>query len=412
MINSERNLFYSLYHSFKVTLNTWADRILEICNKIIEGAYQLPWPAVQTGLEGMARVVGDLNRLFQEFPRRAAYKLSDVNLTIVYVGDVENIAEIQHLFYAGKDVVPQELGRIALWRLPAHRERWWAEGVDLVVGESSHISPYWPQTPLRFSVPGWVQQVLDLPDDLESLLSSRRMKDIRKSLTRAQKANFSWYFSQSKEDFDHFYYKMYVPYIKERHNSRARVSSYQDLWQEFVRGGLIVVTQNNTQVGGELSRIRDKTCFAIEGGVLDSNPDLLRGGIIVSRDWYTMDWAHRQGARIYDMGPTRPWLSNGVFYYKARWGAKATRLKSIYKVWTFLTRDPSLELQQHINQIGFISEIKGKFYATLLDTDRLSLPTSEIDKQLSTVQKQGLDGLLVVSANRRRIIPVVNSTTE
>jgi len=45
-----------------------------------------------------------------------------------------------------------------------------------------------------------------------------------------------------------------------------------------------------------------------------------------------------------------------------------------------------------------------------LDNDQSPLSTSEIDQQLSTVQGQGLDGLLVVSANRWRVIPVANST--
>jgi len=365
----------------------------------------------KSGLEKMARLVGNMSRLFQEFPRRTVYKLSGTNWTIVFVGKgarAENIAEIQHLFFAGEKMTPQKIGRIALWRLPTQCQHWWAEGVDLIVGESSRISPYWPQTPLRFSVPGWVQQVVELPDDLDNLLGNHMKHNVR----HAQKANFSWYFSQSKEDFDHFYYKMYVPYIKDRYGSRALMASYTSQWQKFVRGGLIVITQNDTPVGGLVCYIRNKTCYAMDGGVLDGNPDFLKKGIYILFDWFSINWAHQRGVRVFDMGNTRPWRSNGVFDYKSRWRSKVVRTRRIYGVWIFLAQNMPLTLQEHINQIGFISEVKGKFYATLLDTEQLPLSIAEIDRQLSMAQKEGLDGLLLVSANRRRVIPVVTSTGE
>jgi hypothetical protein len=239
------------------------------------------------------------------------------------------------------------------------------------------------------------------------------MEDVRHNLNRAKKANFSWYFSRTKEDFDHFHYRMYLPYIKERHGPRALIASYEDQWRRwFVRGGLIVVTQNNTRVAGGLSYMRHKTCFGIETGVLDSNPDLLKQGIKISCDWFTINWAHQQGAQVLDMGGSRPWRSDGVFFYKSHWGAKVVRRRRIHAVWTFLAQDLPATLQKHINQIGFISEVKGKFYATLLDTDHLPVTTAQIDQQLSTAQKEGLDGLVVVSANRQRVIPIVNSTTQ
>jgi len=228
---------------------------------------------------------------------------------------------------------------------------------------------------------------------------------VRHNLNRAQKSDFSWYFSQTKEDFDIFYYNMYLPYIKERHGQRALVASYQDQWHRwFSKGGLVVITQNKRPVGGLICYIKGNICFAVEVGVLNSDPDLLKQGIKISADWFAINWAYQQGAKIYDMGGTRSWCSDGVFTAKSRWRSKVIRRKRIYGSLTFLVQNPSPSLQEYINKLAFISEIDGKFRVVRIESAPNSITDANVDKELSTIKKQGLDGLVVVSANSEPII--------
>lgn len=403
-ISGKNNALRTLYQKIKGWFNYLLDRTVDLSNMFLMDIYALPWPKAQIFVQYTARNVGDLCWLIHDFPRLPAYKLAGPNWTIAFVGRDESLQEICHLFFED-EVKPQELGRVALWKLSNRVRQWLAADVNLVICELSRTYPGLPQAPIRFSVPNWIHQSLTLPEPLETLLEGKRIKSVRHNLNRAEKANFGWYFSQAREDFEHFHYNMYLPYIKSRHGSRALVANYQDQWNRwFCRGGLIIVTQNNKQVGGLLCFIKGNTCFAVEIGILDSNPDLIRDGIKISADWFAINWAYQQGARIYDMGGTRPWRSDGVFISKSRWRAKVVRRKKIYSTWTFLAQDLPLRLQTHLNRIGFISETDGKFYATLLQPEPDVLTESQVKKELAAVDRQGLDGVVIVSAHTQPIV--------
>jgi hypothetical protein len=397
-----KSMMRKLYIRAKSWLNYCLSRIIDLCDMILMDAYRLPWPAAQSMAKHIARCIGDVSWLVRAFPRLSAYRLIGADWTIIFVGGDVDLLEVSHLFFEEK-VDQQELGKVALWQLSAQAQQWLAEGVDLVVCELGRIHPRSKAT-FTFTVPIWIQQILTLPEPLESFLSGRHIKSVRHNLNRAQKAGFSWYFSKSKKDFDHFHYNMYLPYIRNRHEERALIAPYKDQWQRwFVRGGLIVVTQNDARVGGLLCYVKGDTCFAIEVGVLGGDPDLIGQGIKISSDWFAINWAYQQGARTYDMGGTRPWRSDGVFIYKSRWRAKVVRRRRIYGVWTFIAQNLSPALRDHINRLGFISEIDGKFYGVLLNGDTDSTET-DVNQELLAVGKQGLDGLVIISADSKPII--------
>ncbi|MEW6405985.1 MAG: hypothetical protein AB1649_29720, partial [Chloroflexota bacterium] len=109
--------------------------------------------------------------------------------------------------------------------------------------------------------------------------------------------------------------------------------------------------------------------------------------------------------KVFDMGGTRAWRSNGSFASKQRWGAQVVRRKKIYSTWAFLADNLSPSLQDYINQLGFISEIDGKFYRVLLDTEAAPAPETNLQNEFATSVSEGIDGLLVISPGRHQIIP-------
>jgi hypothetical protein len=388
-----------LYRWGKGRINYCLDRIIDLCNMVLMDAHQFPWPAVQSIAQTIARYVGDISWLLRDFPRLSAYKLMGADWTVIFVGGDVGLREICHLFF-DTEVDQQEVGRIALWRLSAQTRKWLAEGVDLVVCELSRIHPRPPRAALTFIVPTRIQQIFTIP---ETLIPSRR--GIRRIVEKAQKAGFTYRFSQSKADFGHFYYHMYLPFIKSRHGDLVQIAPYRDQWRRwFTRGGLILVNQDGKSVAGVLCYLANDTCFATEGGILEANPHLFRQGIYTFLVWCAMVWGHDQGAKIFDLGGTRARRSNGSFTFKRSWGAQVARRRRIYGVWTFLAQNLSPSLQNYLNKLGFIGEIDEKFYGVLLSADAASISEAQINKELSTIKKQGLDGLAVVLANSKPVI--------
>jgi hypothetical protein len=393
-----------LYRRVKVWLNYRLDRIIDLCDLVLMDAYRLPWPAGHSVAKHIARYVGDFSWLLRTFPRLPAYKLIGANWTIIFVGGDQGLLEICQLFFP-EEITEQELGRIALWRLSAQTKQWLVEGNDLVVCELGRIHPALPKAPITFTVPIWIQQILTIPDPLETLISGKRFATKRHRLNKAQRAGFSFRFSQSKTDFDYFHHHMYLPYVKARHGHLALVAPHQDQWQRwFVRGGLVLVTQHDKPVAGVLCYIANDTCFDVERGVFEADPQLFKQGIDTVITWYAINWARDQGAKIHDMGGTHAWRSNGSFNTKRRWGARVVKRKRIHGAWTFLAQNLSPSLQTRINELGFISEIDGKFYGILLSIDPTSITETDVDKKSSAMKRQGLGGLVVISANSKPIV--------
>jgi hypothetical protein len=256
------------------------------------------------------------------------------------------------------------------------------------------------QAPIAFKVPSWIHQALALPEPLESLLLGNQMKSVRHNLNRASKGQFSWYFSRAQEDFDHFYYNMYLPHIKSRHHERALLATYEDQRQRwFSHGGLVMVTQGEKPVGGVICYVKNKTCYAVEMGILNSDPDLIQNGIKISSDWFAINWGYQQGARTYSMGATRSWRSDGIFITKSRWRAQVTKRQKIYEVWHFLAKSLPPALQDYINAIGFIVEVDSKFFGLILENRSTGCTALDLSQEAKRAQKEGLAGVAFVSPN-------------
>lgn len=394
----------TLYRQSKSWFNYLCDRVIDYANLFLTDNYGLPWPQSQKMVHRVARFIGELSWLLRSFPRLPAYKLIGENWVIIFVGREQELSQARHLFFQNEDITPHQLERVALWHLAVQTEQWLAEGVDLIICELSRICPWKPKAPVTFTTPDWIDQVLYLPEPLETILFGKQMRTVRNNLNNSLKAGFSWYFSHDKKDFDHFHYQMYLPYIRARHGDRALLASYQDQWRRwFTRGGLLMLTQNNAPIGGVICYTHNQTCFVVELGVLNGNLDLVESGFKTAMDWFAMNWAYQQGIRIYDMGGSRPWQCDGVFFTKSRWRPKVVRRKKIYGVWTFLAHSLSPALQNHLNKLGPISEIEGKFYGVWLSECPTSLQQGELQDKVAGFHNQGLAGLALVSAGTTTI---------
>ena len=78
--------------------------------------------------------------------------------------------------------------------------------------------------------------------------------------------------------------------------------------------------------------------------------------------------------------------------------------QKIYSIWTFLAQDLPPSLRDHMNRLGFISEIDGRFYGVVLGSTTDSVTETEVSQELLAVEKQGLDGLVIVSAKAKPMV--------
>jgi hypothetical protein len=371
---------------------------------VLTDVYQLPWSTLQHVAHYMARLIGNMAWLLFQFPALSAYRLSGAKWTIIFVGTRENsLKQICHLFFE-EEFVQEKLGKISMFKLSVKTRKWQAEGVDLIVCELGCLFPNRPTANITFTTPIMIHQVVPIPENLEMLLSGKKLASIRNKVNRGKRLGFEYRFSQSLADFDNFHYNMYLPFIKSRHGDLASISSYEMQRRWFVKGGLLLVIHNEKPVAGSLCLTGSDTYYAMEMGVLEGNAELIRMGIVPILKWYAIGWAHKNELRIYNMGPSHALSSNPAFTSKRRWGARVVKQKRIDAKWTFLASKVSHQLRSHLNKLGFVTEIDEKFYRVFLETDNSVGTQAVANDELLAAEKEGLDGLVVISADSEPVI--------
>jgi hypothetical protein len=394
------------FRQTKAWLYSLFDWLIRLGDSWLYAVPSISWPTGRTVVRPIARFLGDSGWLLRDLFRLSAYKATGQSWTVVFVGRDKERLMVQHLLFPDQEVEWCEIGRLAQWSLPSQSEKWLSEGVDLVICELSRIFPLSPRTAYKLSVPTLIRQVVAVPEKVETLIAGGKMLNIRNRLNRAQKNGFGYTFSRSPADYDYFYHRMYAPYIGARHKSRARIAAHDGyMRQAFHRGGLLLVTQNGRAVAGALLQTRGDTCYQVEIGVLDADDRLLIDHHVnVLTYWYNLLWASSQGARNVDFGGSRSWNSNGVLRFKAQWKARVTSFESAHNAWHVYARKLSPALQDRINKIGFITELKGGFYSVLVHPDASPPDDAALRQMLADAARQGLKGLVVLTPNRKPMI--------
>ncbi len=384
---------YKVYRRIKAALDYGLDRIVELCNLVLTDYYYVRRAATRRAARRLATGVGDACSFLRSLPRVPAYRLSGADWKIVFVGSDNGRQEICHRLL-GDGADQQALGRFSLWRLGRHTRDWLDGDADMVVYESSRFRPWTPHAPVAFTVPCWIQMELAVPERLEALTADR---GFRSRIPRAQKAGFLYHFTQAADDFEYFYEAMYLPFVRERHANLALVMPYADLLRWFRRGGLLLVTRGDQRLAGSVCYTAGDTCHLMEQGVLGADPHIWQQGINAFLFWASTCWAHEQGARIINMGGTRPLRSDGSLNKKQRWGARPARRNCICPEWTFLARELPPALQDHINRLGFLTSVGGRYYGVFLSAGSPAVNDAIIQQETLTARREGLDGLAVVS---------------
>jgi hypothetical protein len=352
----------------------------------------------------MAWRIGDVAWLLFQFPALSAYKITGAKWTITFVGTRESsLKQVCHLFFE-EEFDQEQLGEISLWKLSAQSQKWLSEDVDLVICELGRLYPYRPKAAINFTIPILINQIINIPEKVETILKGGKFKEIRRIVNKGKRLGFKYRFSQSLADFDNFYYNMYLPFIKSRHGDLATITPYEIQRRWFNRGGVLLVTQHDKPIAGVLCCRGKDTYYSIELGILDACPKLFQLGTSSILKWHEITWAQDQGAKTFNMGSTSAWCSNPVFTFKRRWGARVVRRQRIYGTLTILGSRLSARLRNHLNRLEFITEVDGKFYRVLLASENSSGTETVVNKKLLAAKKEGLDGLLVLSTDSQPVI--------
>ncbi len=329
-------------------------------------------------------------------------------LTVSYAGLGYASPFLQKLLFT-EEPSEREICRIPVWNLSKQVD---SLSSDLTIIEASkYLTRKLPRRG-SISLPFRVYHSLDVQREWKDLRGGFRETTRKNDLRRIRKYGYECTLSRSQEDLEMFYHTMYVPTTAARHGQLASIDPIETLYQYFRHGFLLLIKRDGRIVSGGLCSIQQKTVSIALSGVINSNRQLRREGAVAAIHYSLIRWANEEGYQTVNLGACWPFLNNGIFQYKRKWGATvAIPSREHKRIWIRIQRDtPAVRQYMKDNPCVVVGE-RGELQG-LVVTDNLDSVTTEVrarwQKRYAT---PGLHDLLVRSIADFLEGPVIGEST-
>lgn len=359
-----------------------------------------------------ARWIGHAGALIRDLPGLQVYILSGGDWSVAFIGKRYGLKTFRDLL-SGQIESEEELGLIQFWKMNSCINSMLDGTADMVIVESGLLLSPERNEHCLFKVPSWINQVMRIDRPMKELLAGNRKEPVRRKIRKLKEAGFSSRITRDPVDFRNFYTSMYLPFVKNRHEGLAVVTSAEELWTLWIKkhnGVLVLVTRDGKDIAGMICSLVDDTCYSVEGGVLNADPELFRSGVWAYVNGACIEWGQNAGAKYFNFGSSRAWRSNQVFESKRRWGTQTTPKRRATPHCTFLAKTIKPQLKSFINDTGFICEYEDQLFGVRILDARCNLDELDgttIGELQREAQRYGMDGMLAATPEpvKHRYIP-------
>jgi len=239
-----------------------------------------------------------------------------------------------------------------------------------------------------FKIPIWMQMGIDITRPEEIL--KKKPGDRR----RIRKYNLTYEIGKKPEQFNDFYYNMYLPQTKKRHKDAAEVYEYDYFKDIFSRSEILFVKKEGTPLAGTLIEYRKGKVKLSVGGVKDGNIEYLKYGIDAASYYYAAMEMRKKNYKYMDVGEVRPILRDGLTQFKISLGAEIRPRYFAGKehLRLILLKDsPGLKIFLEQNPFVYYSKKQKPFRAIFWDDNRYASEI-KLKRDLKTANCKGLVG--------------------
>jgi len=165
-----------------------------------------------------------------------------------------------------------------------------------------------------------VLQSLDISDSWDNIRRLFHENPIETE-RKIRKYRLSSKISNSIEDFDLFYHRMYLPVIEKQHKTTPVIVSYPELKDIFLNGFLLLVMGEGKAIAGGLCFRKGSALIFEKIGVLDAGETYLKKGAQPAVYYFVIRHAKDIGLQKVDLTTSRSFLNDGVYRHKRERGA-------------------------------------------------------------------------------------------
>ncbi len=253
-------------------------------------------------------------------------KITGDPLRVTYFGDKSSLRYLCYKFFPENSVTQVEEGRCLTGNIH-NIASFYSRESDLIIFDRPIGSRWVPDYGEWACSPRWVRMIRWFPPNTTK-------EDAKKSFWKYQHTNYyrsqelglTRIVSRKVSDLVFFYDSMYLPSMRNRHNSYAVIEDKEYFVKKGKTGFLILLCRSDgLPVAGSLNFSKGNILYSDMNGVLMGDSQLLRNGALAAIYFNTIDYAIENHYAYLDMGLTTPILSDGVFKHKLRWGFEPIR---------------------------------------------------------------------------------------
>lgn len=266
-------------------------------------------------------------------------------LSVLYAGDPTHKSYIARLVF-GDSRSEVHIGKKSIWALhKLVKKNANGHALAVIEGHALHAALFKDRNDLF--VPMWLESHVEIPITARNRSSVSSLKSIEKN-------GLTYTVTTAPEQLRDFYYNMYLPSIRGRHGDGAFLDTFQTIMDPVARGDceLLSIQKGNESIAGVLILKNENPPKLWKCGVRDASPLYFKAGGMAGVYAFSSRYLHANGHATMNLGGTRAFLSDGILFYKTKFGAsflpRGTRgfvLKPLsFSKWleNFLTRNPVL----------------------------------------------------------------------
>jgi hypothetical protein len=259
-----------------------------------------------------------LNEWLKHFARLylPVYLYESGKMRMIYAG----YSSVKRNYYARMFLDISEysfLGRRWFWQIPNLIK----SDNDFVISEISPIALRNFQRYKGYIIPEWTNTRIAIDRPISEIIH-RNNSDFSNVMRRIRKYNLTYEILTKDEDFEFFNKKIYIPYISSRYGEEALIDDLKKFWNSRPSPVIMAVKEEGLIVGASLIRRSEDSLFLLRVGLLDGNDEYRLHGVIGALYYFGIVEGQKMGCRYFDLGGTRPFLTDGLTKYKIGLGAQ------------------------------------------------------------------------------------------
>lgn len=324
-------------------------------------------------------------------------KKSGESLNALISGKDNSVAYFSGLLYS-EEPSQTDLGKSFIWKVKS-KGLALQPGPDLIIIEFDRFyAPFIGRQGYTF-IPKWVLFTLEISKSLSELMRAIKNKSLDNNLRKMKKNQFVFEVTRDPEKFKFFYNHMYLPLAEKRFKKASWVFDYHHLKRLLENGQLLLVKRNNDYLAGALLLERGKSLFSHSLGVKEGNAEFIEQGAVTASYYFTIHWAIQRGYEWIDFGYCRPFLRDGVFVYKKRWGMAIKNIKRSMGLGVFGLRICNIteSVRSFLAENPFVFVNQDKLEGLVLADQKRPLTSDELKNLVRIHFINGLDKLILVS---------------